>query len=116
MLYSENAQLSTFFLGLPEDFFATNYSPDESPPCIVDELCKRHNAISLDATFAKTYCLRPQIAALMRSGTLQGVGRSPETILLPQHFERNMHSLNEAYTEYVMSAGDFDERIFLGKF
>lgn len=100
-------------LGLPETFYDDDYKVEETPPCIVEVLCRRHGALSLEAAFAKTYCLRPQVAALLRSGTLHGVKHSPETLLLPQHFETNLRGLDKAYADYVISVGDFDERVFL---
>jgi len=37
-------------------------------------------------------------------------------MLLPQFFESNLRNLDHTYAEYVVSVGDFDERIFLSEY
>lgn len=114
LLENRREFLNPAFTGLPANFGQKDYSPPSQAPCIVDILCRRHNAISVEASFAKTYCLRPQVNALLSNDTLDtGNKHIPEALI--QQIDKNLRALDTAYEEYIIVVGDFDERIFLNE-
>ena len=46
---------------------------------------------------------------------LKGNAENFSGILDVNNFEANLKAINKSYEEHVLSVGDFDERIFLGK-
>jgi hypothetical protein len=47
---------------------------------------------------------------------LKGGASTLSAILEPGNFDHNYKAINKLYEEYVLSEGDFDERIFLGMY
>lgn len=103
-----------FFLGLPENFNDENFTP-ETANCIVNVLCERHNAIAVEAIGIKEYSLKRYLTKLFSEKTLRGDASNFSGILEPMNFEANNKAINKAYAQHVLSVGDLDERIFLGK-
>uniref|UniRef100_A0A8B9U3N8 RB transcriptional corepressor like 1 n=1 Tax=Anas zonorhyncha TaxID=75864 RepID=A0A8B9U3N8_9AVES len=93
--------LNPSFKGLPEDFHATEIKVSEDPPCIIATLCELHDGLLVEAKGIKEHYFKPYISKL---------------------FDRKVHlttfkdvkALNKEYEEYVLTVGDFDERVFLG--
>uniref|UniRef100_A0A7N6FG05 Retinoblastoma-like 1 (p107) n=1 Tax=Anabas testudineus TaxID=64144 RepID=A0A7N6FG05_ANATE len=89
------------FRGLPAVYHADGHiSPDEPPPCVLERLCEFHDGLVVEAKGIKQHYFKPYIQKL---------------------FQRQVHShvpyskaINREYEEYVLTVGDFDERVFLG--
>ncbi|KFO79469.1 Retinoblastoma-like 1, partial [Cuculus canorus] len=94
--------LNPSFKGLPADFHTAEIEALEDPPCIIATLCELHDGLLVEAKGIKEHYFKPYISKL---------------------FDRKVHltsfknvckALNKEYEEYVLTVGDFDERVFLG--
>lgn len=99
---------------MPENFNDDNFTPD-STNCIVNILCERHGAIAVEAIGIKEYSLKRYITKLFNERILRGDVSNFSGILEPVNFDANSKAINKAYAQHVLSVGDLDERIFLGK-
>ncbi|KAL7985467.1 hypothetical protein Chor_004037 [Crotalus horridus] len=97
------------FKGLPEDFHTTDSKASERAPCIISTLCELHDGLLLDAKGIKEHYFKPYISKLYDREILKG-----DCLLDPSNFVNNNKALNKEYEEYVLTKGDFDERVFLG--
>uniref|UniRef100_A0A8C3AH09 Retinoblastoma-like 1 (p107) n=1 Tax=Cyclopterus lumpus TaxID=8103 RepID=A0A8C3AH09_CYCLU len=69
---------------------------DEPPPCVLERLCELHDGLVVEAKGIKQHYFRPYIQKLF-------------------HRQVCTHTpINREYEEYVLTVGDFDERVFLG--
>ncbi|KDR11553.1 Retinoblastoma-like protein 1, partial [Zootermopsis nevadensis] len=107
--------LNPKFPGLPSNFFDQEYTTPSQAPCIIDHLCKKHDGIPVEAKGIKEYSWKIHIKKLLDTGVLKGDASSLSGILEQGRFDYNYKAVSRAYEEYVLSEGDFDERIFLGK-
>ncbi|CAH3171006.1 unnamed protein product [Porites lobata] len=114
-LYTKNRQnlLNPNFEGLPQEFGNRDFKPPAEVPCVVEWLCKKHQGIVLEAKGIKEHHWKPFIKQLFEKKTLKGNEENLTGILDQGNFEQNCKSVNKEYEEYVLSVGDFDERIFL---
>uniref|UniRef100_A0A8C3AGP3 Retinoblastoma-like 1 (p107) n=1 Tax=Cyclopterus lumpus TaxID=8103 RepID=A0A8C3AGP3_CYCLU len=81
---------------------------DEPPPCVLERLCELHDGLVVEAKGIKQHYFRPYIQKLFhRQDHLT-------ELLDPQSFIDNNKAINREYEEYVLTVGDFDERVFLG--
>ncbi|KAK3744453.1 hypothetical protein QZH41_012866 [Actinostola sp. cb2023] len=71
--------------------------------------------IVLEAKSIKEHYWKPFVHKLFEKKILKGTEDSLCGILDLHNFEANWKSINKEYEAYVLSAGDFDERIFLGE-
>jgi len=78
-------------------------------------LCERHEAIAVEAKVIKEYCMKNYINKLFNERILRGDQSNFSGILEALNFDGNSKAVNKAYEQRVLSVGDFDERIFLGK-
>ncbi|XP_064023371.1 retinoblastoma-like protein 1 isoform X3 [Pogoniulus pusillus] len=101
--------LNPSFKGLPADFHGTELRASEEPPCIVATLCELHDGLLVEAKGIKEHYFKPYIAKLFDRKILRG-----ECLLDLCNFTENNKALNKEYEEYVLTVGDFDERVFLG--
>uniref|UniRef100_A0A8C5SIU4 Retinoblastoma-like protein 1 n=1 Tax=Laticauda laticaudata TaxID=8630 RepID=A0A8C5SIU4_LATLA len=97
------------FKGLQEDFHTTDSRTSERPPCIISTLCELHDGLLVDAKGIKEHYFKPYISKLYDRKILKG-----DCLLDPSNFVNNNKALNKEYEEYVLTKGDFDERVFLG--
>ncbi|XP_034021824.1 retinoblastoma-like protein 1 [Thalassophryne amazonica] len=103
------------FKGLPAACRADGHlSPDESPPCLLERLCELHDGLVVDAKGIKRHYFRPYIQKLFHRRILRGNEELLTELLDPQNFVENNKAINREYEEYVLTVGDFDERVFLG--
>ncbi|XP_006874796.1 PREDICTED: retinoblastoma-like protein 1 [Chrysochloris asiatica] len=101
--------LNPSFKGLPPDFHTTDFRASEEPPCIIAELCELHDGLLVEAKGIKEHYFKPYISKLFDRKILKG-----ECLLDLSSFTDNSKAVNKEYEEYVLTVGDFDERIFLG--
>lgn len=100
---------------MPENFNDDDFTPPLKANCIVSLLCERHNAISVEAIGIKEYFLKRFMNKLFSEKIIKGNASNFSGILEGTNFEGNLKAINKAYQRHVLSIGDLDERIFLGK-
>ncbi|XP_046833957.1 retinoblastoma-like protein 1 isoform X2 [Vespa crabro] len=105
--------LNPNFPGLPSNFNDENYVPPQNPNCIINLLCERHEAVSVEAKCIKEYHLKNHVNKLFNERILRGDQSNFSGILEALNFDGNSKAVNKAYEQHVLSVGDFDERIFL---
>ncbi|XP_037295161.1 retinoblastoma-like protein 2 isoform X1 [Manduca sexta] len=101
------------FKALPSDWLNADFKMPKKPPCIISTLCEIKDGLSKEATTMKEYSWRPVIQSFFEKGILKG-NNDNYAILEIGWFDVNLKSLNNTYETYVLSVGEFDERIFLG--
>ncbi|XP_030359208.1 retinoblastoma-like protein 1 isoform X2 [Strigops habroptila] len=101
--------LNPSFKGLPVGFRTTEMKASEDPPCIIATLCELHDGLLVEAKGIKEHYFKPYISKLFDRKILKG-----ECLLDLCNFTENSKALNKEYEEYVLTVGDFDERVFLG--
>ncbi|XP_041877604.1 retinoblastoma-like protein 1 isoform X3 [Corvus kubaryi] len=72
-------------------------------------LCELHDGLLVEAKGIKEHYFKPYIAKLFDRKILKG-----DCLLNLCNFIENSKALNKEYEEYVLTVGDFDERVFLG--
>uniref|UniRef100_A0A669DZ04 Retinoblastoma-like 1 (p107) n=1 Tax=Oreochromis niloticus TaxID=8128 RepID=A0A669DZ04_ORENI len=77
------------------------------PPCVLERLCELHDGLVVEAKGIKQHYFKPYIQKLFQKQLLT-------ELLDPQNFIDNNKAINREYEEYVLTVGDFDERVFLG--
>uniref|UniRef100_A0A3P9PND2 Retinoblastoma-like protein 1 n=1 Tax=Poecilia reticulata TaxID=8081 RepID=A0A3P9PND2_POERE len=75
-----------------------------APPCVLEKLCELHDGLVVEAKGIKQHYFKPYIHKLFHKQILKG----NETLFT------EIKAINREYEEYVLTAGDFDERVFLG--
>ncbi|KAG8446282.1 hypothetical protein GDO86_013930 [Hymenochirus boettgeri] len=78
-------------------------------PCIIGALCDHYDGIFVEAKGIKEHYFKPYISKLYDKKILKGC-----CLLDVSSFTDNNKTLNKEYEEYVLTKGDFDERVFLG--
>ncbi|XP_065501656.1 retinoblastoma-like protein 1 isoform X2 [Caloenas nicobarica] len=101
--------LNPSFKGLSVDFHTTDIKASEDAPCIIAVLCELHDGLLVEAKGIKEHYFKPYISKLFDRKILKG-----ECLLDLCNFTENNKALNKEYEEYVLTVGDFDERVFLG--
>ncbi|XP_053101215.1 retinoblastoma-like protein 1 isoform X2 [Hemicordylus capensis] len=101
--------LNLSFKGLPADFDTADFKTSEGPPCIIATLCELHDGLLVEAKGIKEHYFKPYISKLFDRKILNG-----DCLLDLSNFVDNNKALNKEYEEYVLTKGDFDERVFLG--
>ncbi|XP_045778011.1 retinoblastoma-like protein 1 [Maniola jurtina] len=103
------------FKGLPEDWHEDDFEVPKKPPCIISVLCEIKEGLAVEAATMKEYSWRPVIKKFFEKGILKGNSDHLTGLLDIGNFDANLKSLNNLYETYVLSVGEFDERIFLGE-
>ncbi|XP_071311501.1 retinoblastoma-like protein 1 isoform X5 [Agelaius tricolor] len=101
--------LFVYTKGLPVEFHTLEMKASEDPPCIIATLCELHDGLLVEAKGIKEHYFKPYIAKLFDRKILKG-----DCLLDLCNFTENSKALNKEYEEYVLTVGDFDERVFLG--
>ncbi|XP_068598197.1 retinoblastoma-like protein 1 [Brachionichthys hirsutus] len=103
------------FRGLPALYHSDGHvPPNKPPPCVLERLCELHDGLVVEAKGIKQHYFRPYIQKLLQKQILKGNKERLTELLDPQHFIDNNKAMNREYEEYVLTVGDFDERVFLG--
>ncbi|XP_013163129.1 PREDICTED: retinoblastoma-like protein 1 isoform X2 [Papilio xuthus] len=103
------------FKGLPPDWMKDDFELPKKPPCIISVLCEIKEGLAVEAATMKEYSWRPVIKSFFDKGILKGNSDQLTGLLDIGNFDANLKSLNNLYETYVLSVGEFDERIFLGE-
>ncbi|XP_063816256.1 retinoblastoma-like protein 1 isoform X2 [Pseudophryne corroboree] len=82
---------------------------DEDLPCIISSLCDYYDGLTVEAKGIKEHYFKPYISKLYDKKIIRG-----DCLLDISSFTDNNKALNKEYEEYVLTVGDFDERVFLG--
>uniref|UniRef100_A0A8C9YAN4 Retinoblastoma-like protein 1 n=1 Tax=Sander lucioperca TaxID=283035 RepID=A0A8C9YAN4_SANLU len=99
------------FRGLPALYRADGHvSPDEPPPCVLERLCELHDGLVVEAKGIKQHYFKPYIQKLYQKQILLCL-TVPLSICVCVACSK---AINREYEEYVLTVGDFDERVFLG--
>uniref|UniRef100_A0A7N6B908 Retinoblastoma-like 1 (p107) n=1 Tax=Anabas testudineus TaxID=64144 RepID=A0A7N6B908_ANATE len=77
------------------------------PPCVLERLCEFHDGLVVEAKGIKQHYFKPYIQKLFQR---QVHSQSHIRGLSPDVYK----AINREYEEYVLTVGDFDERVFLG--
>ncbi|XP_052816423.1 retinoblastoma-like protein 1 isoform X2 [Mya arenaria] len=105
--------LNPEFSGLPDDFNSKDWRAPSETPCIIKHLCDKHEGLEIEAKVIKEHWWKPHLKKLFDKKVLKGKLDTLSAVLDIGNFEANKKSINNSYEEYVLSVGDFDERIFL---
>ncbi|XP_072943092.1 retinoblastoma-like protein 1 isoform X2 [Epargyreus clarus] len=103
------------FKGLPTDWLKDDFELPSKAPCIISVLCEIKEGLAVEAATMKEYSWRPVIKSFFDKGILKGNSDQLTGLLEIGNFDLNVKSLNNLYETYVLSVGEFDERIFLGE-
>ncbi|ERE80243.1 retinoblastoma-like protein 2 isoform X2 [Cricetulus griseus] len=103
------------FKGLSEDCHPKDSKPSSDPPCVIEKLCSLHDGLVLEAKGIKEHFWKPYIRKLFEKKLLKGKEENLTGFLEPGNFGESFKAVNKAYEEYVLAAGNLDERIFLGE-
>uniref|UniRef100_A0A8C3UYH1 RB transcriptional corepressor like 1 n=1 Tax=Catharus ustulatus TaxID=91951 RepID=A0A8C3UYH1_CATUS len=101
--------LNPSFKGLPVEFHTLEIKGSKDPPCIIAMLCELHDGLLVEAKGIKEHYFKPYIAKLFDRKVRLKI--KPLVLNLGFSFSK---ALNKEYEEYVLTVGDFDERVFLG--
>uniref|UniRef100_A0A8C9S9X3 RB transcriptional corepressor like 2 n=1 Tax=Scleropages formosus TaxID=113540 RepID=A0A8C9S9X3_SCLFO len=112
---SRKELLNPAFKGLPADFGSRDFKPGLGPLCFIEQLCKLHDGLVLEAKGVKEHFWKPFIRKLFDKKVLKGKEESLTGFLDPANFGDSFMSLGRVYEERVLSTGSLDERIFLGE-
>ncbi|XP_071569719.1 retinoblastoma-like protein 1 isoform X2 [Temnothorax nylanderi] len=115
LLANRKDLLNPNFPGLPANFNDDNYAPPQTPNCIINLLCERHDAIAVEAKAIKEYCVKNYINKLFNEKILRGDQSNFSGMLEALNFDGNNKAINKSYEQRMLSVGDFDERIFLAE-
>uniref|UniRef100_A0A670JTE1 RB transcriptional corepressor like 1 n=1 Tax=Podarcis muralis TaxID=64176 RepID=A0A670JTE1_PODMU len=105
-----NALLCPHKRDLLNSSFKADVRTSEGPPCIIATLCELHDGLLVEAKTIKEHYFKPYISKLCDREILKG-----DCLLDCSNFADNNKALNKEYEEYVLTEGDFDERVFLGE-
>uniref|UniRef100_A0A8C5AYA7 Retinoblastoma-like 1 (p107) n=1 Tax=Gadus morhua TaxID=8049 RepID=A0A8C5AYA7_GADMO len=104
-LVFSNASLCSHRANLINPAFTGLSSPEkDATPCVLERLCEQHDGLVMEAKSIKQHYFRPYMHRLFSRQILKG-----NDDLLTE-----VKAINREYEEYVLTVGDFDERVFLG--
>nr|AAK77281.1 GH05946p [Drosophila melanogaster] len=93
------------FEGLPSNWTELDFR--HNPHCILSNFCD----MTEEAKAMKATTFRQIMSSFFQASTIYGNKDTMLGLLANENFERNLKSLNISYEQYVLSVGEFDERI-----
>lgn len=97
------------FVGLPKGFFSPSW--DESKAAVINIIEKLCDRLSIeDVMKVKNTRWESVIRRFFSDKHFQGNAKS---IISVENYEMNFKKLNDLYETYILSCGQFDERVFL---
>ena len=100
---------------LNENFNIPAIKPQETElPCILDQLCRSHDGIISEVKSIREHYWKPHLKQFFNKKILKGDPENLSGLLEPNNFELNSKAIRKEYEAYVLSIGEYDERIFLG--
>ncbi len=84
-------------------------------PCVLDKLCRTHDGIISEVKSIREHWWRRRIGDLFDAKVLKGDPQALVDLLEPLYFELNVKAIRKEYEAYVLSIGEYDERVFLGE-
>ncbi|XP_055627696.1 retinoblastoma family protein-like isoform X2 [Toxorhynchites rutilus septentrionalis] len=100
------------FEGLPKGFAISGEAP-EQPVCIIEAMCEE--GCSSDVVNTKNTSWKDVIEKLFHTKVLKGDVNSFMELISVTNFDDNLKALNGLYDTFILSCGEFDERIALGQ-
>lgn len=102
--------------GLPNDLLNNESSGELSswPVSIMDYLCEKFEGVLVETKVVREYCWNKRIRDLIEKKVLKG-GVEGTGLLEQSNFDHNVKEVKNAYEEYLLSYGEFDERMFLNE-
>ncbi|XP_027226820.2 retinoblastoma-like protein 1 [Penaeus vannamei] len=103
--------------GLPENLFNADSSGGELsswPVSIMDYLCEKFEGVLIETKVVREYYWNKHIRDLIEKKVLKG-GIEGTGLLEQANFDHNVKEVKNAYEEYLLSYGEFDERMFLNE-
>ncbi len=87
----------------------------KEPPCILDSLCRMHDGIISEVKSIREHWWKPHIKKFFEQKLLRGDADTLSGVLDPGVFDANAKEVRKDYEAYVLSIGEYDERVFLGE-
>ncbi|XP_077298446.1 retinoblastoma-like protein 1 [Arctopsyche grandis] len=97
--------------GLPSNWAKTNIT---EPPCIISQLCVNYLGSEIEVKSMKQYKFKSVLDQFFKKKYLKGNDQTFMGLIDPVNFNPNLKSLNNTYGTYMLSVGEFDERVILG--
>ncbi|KAK2166785.1 hypothetical protein LSH36_35g04056 [Paralvinella palmiformis] len=113
LLSNRKDLLNSDFSGLPESFDLRDYKPPSEVPCLIKDLCEKHDGVLIEAKGIKEHWWKPHVRKLFEKKVIKGRQENLSGVLEIGNFEANSKAINARYEEHVLNCGDFDERVFL---
>ena len=88
---------------------------DKSHPCILDKLCSSFDGIINEVRTIREHYFRKGVQNCFESKSLAGDDTSSYGILESSVFDLNCKNVRKDYEIFVLSIGEYDERVFLGE-
>jgi len=88
----------------------------DDPPCILEKLCTMHDGIINEVKSIREHFWKPYIKKCFEKRLLFSSNPQAVTGILDQAlFDTNTKNIRRDYETYVLSIGEYDERVFLGE-
>ncbi|KAG7174815.1 retinoblastoma 1-like [Homarus americanus] len=102
--------------GLPKDLLNSESGSELSswPVSIMDYLCEKFEGVLVETKVVREYYWNKHIRDLIEKKVLKG-GVEGTGLLEQANFDHNLKEVKNAYEEYLLSYGEFDERMFLNE-
>ncbi|XP_037939043.1 retinoblastoma family protein-like [Teleopsis dalmanni] len=102
------------FSGIPEDWGTDSFDRNlVHNHCIINHLSRLIETKPSEVKFMKNNSWKIIIRRFFQTNTISGNEETFLGIVSNSNFERNLKCLNSTYEQYILSVGEFDERIII---